>query len=108
MKDRYDKEHSYNQVKFYLSSYNILPEEARFLLLKVIEQTVRDYTSSRPAVTPSEVQTWENARDFIFDDDYKIQWGDWQLNINEVLEILNIDIDWFRENISRKYQEKDK
>lgn len=102
--DRYNKWHKYGDVKFYLSDYRCHPEQARFLLLKVIEQAVRDYTTMSDSTVPSERLTWESARDFMYDDEYRIDWGDWALNLEELLDILDVDIRWFREQTTKKFK----
>lgn len=106
LKDRYNREHKHGNVTFYLSDFTPEPEQCRFLMLKVLEQTVRDYCSLVTSELPNERVTWEMARDFLFDDNYKIMWGDWELNIVEFLEILDIDADWFREQTTKKFREQ--
>ena len=103
-KNRYNREHRHGDVTFYLSDFKPEPEQCRFLMLKVLEQAVRDYCALVDSVVPNERVLWETARDFIFDDEYKIAWGDWNLNIVEFLEILDIDASWFREQTTKKFK----
>lgn len=102
--DRYEKEHSYGEVKFFLSDYTPNIEEVRFLLMKVIEQAVRDYCSLSNAELPAEKLLWETAKGFIFDDDYRICWGDKEYSFEDILNILDLDIAWFREQTQKKFK----
>lgn len=104
MSERYNRWHTYGDVKFYLSEPQCSAEEARYLLLKVIEQAVRDYTTMYNPKTPSERVLWESAQDFIYDDEYRVMWGDLELNLEEMLDILDIDIHWFREQTTKKFE----
>lgn len=104
--NRYDKWHSYGEVCFYLSDYDIDSEQARYLLFKVIEQSIRDYISLVDSSIPSEQQFWETARGFLFDDEYRIEWGNININAEEALDILDLNLDWVRGEVLRKYKEK--
>ena len=104
MDDRYDREHHYNQVVFSLPYYLPNPEEVRFLIMKVIEQAVRDYCSLANAELPAEKALWETARGFIFDDSYTVDWGDKEYRLEDLLDILELDIVWFREQTTKKFE----
>lgn len=106
LKDRYDKEHKHGDITFYLPNYRPEPEQCRFLMLKVLEQAVRDYCALVDSELPNERLLWKMARDFIYDDEYLIQWGEWELNITEFLNILDIDVDWAREQCTKKFLDK--
>jgi recombination protein RecA len=92
--ERYDKWHAYGDVKFHLSDFLPEQEQCRFLMLKVLEQAVRDYISMYNSSTQSEREAWEEARDFIFDDEYRFMWGNMELSTEEFLDILDIDIEY--------------
>jgi hypothetical protein len=102
--DRYDRDHSYGEVTFHLSSYYPNVEECRFLLMKVIEQAVRDYCALYDAELPAEKTLWESSRDFIFDDEYVIDWGGKDMRFEDVLDVLDLDIHWFREQTQKKFK----
>lgn len=106
LKNRYGREHSYGTVRFYLEDFRPDPEESRFLLLKVIEQSVRDYISLYNSESPGEQVLWEEARGYLFNDNYKIQWGDLEIGLEDVLTILDMDISWVRKEIKRKFKTK--
>ena len=105
MEDRYDRQHTYNKVTFYLADYLPNEEECCYLLMKMIEQTVRDYCSLHSSTLQQEKDTWESARGFIFDDEYRVAWGETALSLESVLDILDIDIHWFREQTTKKFGE---
>jgi hypothetical protein len=49
---------------------------------------------------------FETAEGFIFDNEYYIQWGDYEVNLKEFLEFLDIEIVWFREGVLDKLNRK--
>lgn len=102
--DRYDTEHSYGEVRFYLSDYCPNIEESRFLLMKVIEQAVRDYCALSEATLPAEIVLWKTSRDFIFNDNYTIEWGDKDMSFEDILDVLDLDVHWFREQTQKKFE----
>ena len=108
--ERYDKEHILNGVRFYLDSYKINYEEACFVLLKVVEQSIRDYCLLEWSNIPYKQFYWETARDFIFDDEYFIEWGELNLCLGNICEILSynkkseMDVDWIRRKTKDKYK----
>ena len=104
--DRYTTTQKYGNVEFSLSDYLPDIEECRFLFLKTIEQAVRDYVSLEDTDSPNSSILWEQARDFIFDDEYTVDWGDKEMSITDILDILDIDINWFRMRTSKRYEEK--
>lgn len=107
-KSRYNRWHNYGEVFFYLADFHthpVYPEQARYLLLKVIEQSIRDYIALVHSTVPSEQQLWETARGFLFDDDYIITWGTIEINLDEALMMLDLDVSWVRREVHRKFRE---
>lgn len=102
MSDRYDKEYAYGMVTFYLSDFWPDLEECRILIFKVLEQTIRDYHSFKNSILPAEKEIWLAAKDFLFDNDYRIKWGDLELKTEEFLDIIDLDIEWVRDQIRKK------
>lgn len=105
--DRLDKWHTYNTVRFYLADFMPDKEQYRYLMLKVLEQAVRDYIALIDSTVPNERLLWEEARDFIFKEDYAIMWGDMELTTTAFLDILDIDIKWAREQTMKKLNNKE-
>jgi hypothetical protein len=103
--ERYDRWYTDNKGKsFYLENYLPDPEECKFLLMKVVEQSVRDYLSLEGVDIPHAKLYWESARDFIFDDHTYIVWGQEEYSLEDILDILDLDISWFRQKTKKRYR----
>ena len=100
--ERYDRKYNYGSVEFYLADFIPDQDQCRFLILKVLEQAIRDYTTLQNAKTPNEQNIWKEARDFIFDDNYIVSWGDLDLRTEEFLDLVDLDIVWVREQTIAK------
>lgn len=112
MNDRYNKYYTLNNVTFYLDDYELNYEECCYLLLKVVEQAIRDYCFLEWANIPYKKWHWETARDFIFEDDFFISWGTTELTLGNICEILCytdksfMDIDWVRRKTQERYEQE--
>lgn len=104
---RYEQWHQLGSTRFYLGDYTPDIEECKFLLLKIIEQAVRDYVSFADSTEPELIEICQEARDFIFQDDYYIDWGERELNLQIIMDILDIDIEWFRKKTREKLLRKE-
>lgn len=102
MENRYNRYYKYGDVKFYLADFKPTPERCRFLMLKVLEQAVREYCALRDSDIPSEQATWELARDFLFDNSYRFMWGDRELSLETFLDHLDLDIEWVRKQTCKR------
>jgi hypothetical protein len=102
---RYDCYHVYGNVTFYLANHLPDLDEVHLLLMKVLEQAVRDYCSLHTSDLHSDQLIWEESRDFIFDDSYRFMWGDRELSFSDLLDILNLDVSWFRVQTKKKFEE---
>ena len=78
------------------------PDECRLIILKLIEQTIRDYLSLEHATTTSEKWYFNTAECFLFEDEYRIDWGGEDRSLRDFLDLLDIDIVWFREKVLKK------
>jgi hypothetical protein len=103
LKDRYDKTYDYKGIEFYLSDYTPDPEECRMIILKIIEQASRDYLSLYKGKTSALQQTWETARDFIFKENYLMNWGGRIMTPAQLMELVDIDIDWLRRKMNERF-----
>ena len=74
-------------------------DDCRFLLLKMVEQAVRDYLVLSSSIAPIERYHFTSAEAFIFDEDYLIKYGEYELALHDILGILNIEADWFRNRV---------
>ena len=103
IKNRYDKTHEYKGVEFYLSNYTPDDEECKIIILKIIEQASRDYLSLYKGKTAALQHSWETARDFIFKDNYLINWGMNILTPAQLMELVDIDIEWLRRKMRERF-----
>lgn len=76
--------------------YTVHGDETRIVFLKMIEQAIRDYWNLSKSCVPIEIQFYETASGFLFDDDYFIKWGDYEITLENILEYLEVDPSWFR------------
>lgn len=102
MEDRYNKHYQHGKVSFYLADFLPDEEQCRILMLKVLEQAVRDYCSLSDSHSSLDKETFEQARAFLFDDDYHFMWGDWELTLESFLDILNLDVEWIRRQTAKQ------
>lgn len=102
--ERYDREYRYGDVEFFLSDFMPTPEQCRFLILKVLEQAVREYCAFVNSKIPSEQASWELARDFLFDNEYKFMWGDMETSLEGFLDLVDLDVEWVRDQTKKKLE----
>jgi len=74
-------------------------DECRHLVLKIVEQAVRDFLSLSRSSAPIERKYYESACYFLFDDNYRIDYGGVDKSLRDLLDILDYDIEWFRERV---------
>lgn len=96
MSERYDRTYEYGTVSFYLENFLPDMEECRILMLKVLEQTIRDYITLDPSKSQNDFNVWDNARSFLFEEDYFFMWGDKEITTETFLDILDLNIKWIR------------
>ncbi len=82
-----------------LEEYAVHKDETNIIFLKIIEQAIRDYFNLSKSVVPIEIQYYETASGFLFDDDYCMQWGDHEIDLDDVLDYVGIDQEWFRKKL---------
>ena len=82
-----------------ITPYTPSLDECRFLILKIVEQAVRDFLSLEHASSSSEKEYYQTACEFIFNDRYRIDYGGEEKSLQDVLDLIDADIEWFRENV---------
>jgi hypothetical protein len=70
-------------------------DECKLLILKIIEQAVRDYLSLEDSVAPIEKYYYQTAFYFLFEKEYQIDYGGVDKSLADLLDILDIDPAWF-------------
>lgn len=101
---RYNVWYTVGNATFFLDDYSLDEEEAKFILYKVLEQAVRDYSCLQWADVPFRDWHWHTAKDFLFEDGYFIQWGEEELNLEMICELLGLDIEWIRRKSKERYK----
>jgi hypothetical protein len=104
--DRYDKDYTYGSVEFHLADFMPDSDQCRYLVLKVLEQAVRDYVSLSESEIPNEQATWEEAKGFLYDDEYHLVWGTLELTTEQFLDLVDLDISWVREQTMKKFKQR--
>lgn len=74
-------------------------DECKYLILKVVEQAIKDYLRLEKSVLPNEEKYYQKACQFLFDDEYYIQYGNSEKNLEELLDLVDIDISWLRRKV---------
>ena len=106
LEDRYNKWYKVSENNsIYLSEYTPDRDDCRILLYKIIEQAVRDYVNLYRFIDNKSIENWESAVSFLFEEEYYIDWGDYPINLKEILAELDIDLEWFRDRTDRKFEE---
>ncbi len=85
-----------------LNSYTPNWEECRYVIFRVIEQSIKDYMNLESPKNDEEKFNWESAKEFLFHDDYFIQWGDHELRSVDLMEMVDIEPEWLRDKVSQK------
>lgn len=106
VEDRYKKEHREGNITFKLSEYTPNIQECKFLFLKMIDQAIRDIIIFDKSSAEEEKIIAQEARDFLFDEEYTIKWGDLYLSLENILDILDIEVEYFRQKIQQRLEEE--
>lgn len=91
-----------NNGLFFLAEHTPNLEECRLVLLKIIEQAKRDLINYADATLSVKREIWEEARQFLFDDDYLIMWGDQEMSLQHIGQILGLEVQWMREKLVKE------
>lgn len=71
-------------------------DECRFLIKKVIEQAVRDFSALEHAVSTGEQADYQSACEFLFDEDYCLNWGGQEMSLQDLLDWVDLNAEWVR------------
>lgn len=77
-------------------------EECRFVIFKTIYQAIADYMNLTDSKSEEDQFSYETAKDFLFDDDYWVQWGDIEIKSTDLMAIADLDPDWVRSKVLEK------
>lgn len=81
-------------------------DECKSLLLHVVKQAVDDYTSYRYKTREDHQEIWLTASGFLFDSDHYIQWGDTEMNLEQICDVLSLEVEWVRGRIAQQIEVK--
>jgi len=98
-KQRYDYIYKWGEITFNLHRPELEEDECRFFLMKIIEQSIRDIVNLSNSDSSVDNFYFNTARDFIFDDEYTIDYGSKELTFSDILHTLGLELEWFRERI---------
>lgn len=82
--------------------YTIELDECRALICKMIEYAVRDYVSFMHSKLPKEQELFLFAEAFIYDDSYRVDWGGEEKSLQDFLEIIGTEVEWFRDQVTKQ------
>lgn len=89
-----------------LDPATIYPDEARRIVLRVIEQAKRDFLNYQNPQTMWEQEYLTTASGFLFDDSYRIEWGEWDCSLQDLLDIFDRDVYGLRKQVLEELKEK--
>lgn len=88
--------------------YRSLPEvdECRYLIQKIIEQAVRDFIALEKSTSATEHYSYETACGFLFDDNYRVNWGGEEKSFQDLLDFIDLDAAWVRKKTLESREKK--
>lgn len=81
-------------------------DECKSLLLHVVKQAVDDYQSYRFKTREDHQEIWISASGFLFDNDHYIQWGEQEMNLEQICDVLSLEVSWVRSRIAQQIEVK--
>jgi len=86
-------------------------DECKSLIAKMVKQTVKDYCNLYDSKRVLDFDIFLEAQAFLFDDDYQTNWGGKERNLRDFLDIIGVEIEWFRKKveetrIGKKHRQK--
>ncbi len=97
------KEHSF--VLDYDYDPVLYMDDMKTIWCKTIEQAIHEYITYKYSRNESGRTLHFNARDFLFNNSYTIRFGDKDVTLRELLDMLDINIEWFRAGVRKKEAE---
>jgi hypothetical protein len=90
--------------------YRSMPEidECRYLIKKVLEQAVRDFVAFKDKTSATEKYDYETAVCFLFDDTYRVDWGGREMSLQDLLDWVDIEVEWVRKKALETRKRKQK
>ncbi len=86
--------------------YTVNKDETNILFLHIIERAILDFKSYKDSKVPIEQDWYASAKGFLFDPEYRIPWGDYDINLDNILEYMGLDYDWFMRKLKEKLEDE--
>jgi hypothetical protein len=77
-------------------------DECKMILLHLVRQAIDDYQLFVGKTKPEHQEIFLSASGFLFDADYLIQWGDIELSLEQICDVINLDLEWVRSKITHQ------
>jgi len=74
-------------------------DECRRVIAEMLKQAVRDYLNLDKSRDAQDKIDWQFAEAFLFEEEYRVNWGGQERSLEEFLDILGIEVDPFREKL---------
>ena len=81
-------------------------DECQYVILKIINQAVHDYLTLYNSANIVDKNYYDIACKFLFDDNYKINYGGKYKSLHDLLLLVSINIDWLRKAVIKRMQVK--
>ena len=85
-----------------LDRTKLFPDEVIIIVCKLIQQTARDFQNFYYSEDPVEKEIFEETAEFIYEKDCFIALGDQEFNFEDLLDMVDINYDWFVEKLENK------
>jgi hypothetical protein len=69
------------------------------LIAKMVKQAFRDYCNLYNSTRLADREIFLEVESFLFDDSYITDWGGKKRNLRDFLDIIGIEIEWFRAKV---------
>ena len=85
----------------YLPPFLVNVDEAHELIARVFYQAIADYlmTNHTKLTTLTTIYDVRQATDFLFDDNYVVDWGGRNCSPEELLQVIGLDLKYLREKL---------
>lgn len=90
------------KTEIVLADYTPNDEECKYIIFRVIYQAVSDYMNLGDAKTEEEIFNWQSAKDFLFNDEYYLMWGEIEVKSTDLMDLVDIDPEWIRDKVTQK------
>lgn len=81
--------------------YKIHIDECQILIYEIIQRAAKDFLTLSQATSISDRYDYETACQFLFDDSYRIDYGDTVKSLRDLADIIGLDVEWIRETIMK-------